>query len=197
MKWAITITLALFFGFSIWAVIYRSGNQTETTNKPTVTEYTTADVATHNQTTDCWLILNTQVYDITQFLSSHPGTPEAITPYCGQDATQAFTDDTVGHQHSENATRLSENYRIGILAPAALTSTVVAQHATPTDCWIIIQNTVYDVTNYLRDHPAPAGLIEPYCGQDATTAFETKNTESSHTRGAWELLNDFKIGPLE
>jgi len=48
----------------------------------------------------------------------------------------------------------------------------IAKHNTPADCWIILNNTeVYNVTAYLNLHPAGAGPITPFCGANATTAF--------------------------
>jgi hypothetical protein len=48
----------------------------------------------------------------------------------------------------------------------------VAAHNKATDCWIILNKTeVYNVTTFLSIHPAGAGPITPYCGADATTAF--------------------------
>ena len=48
----------------------------------------------------------------------------------------------------------------------------VAKHAIESDCWIVINNNVYDTTNYLVIHPGGASAISPYCGGDATTAYE-------------------------
>ena len=43
--------------------------------------YTLADVAKHNSSTDCWIVLNkTEVYNVTSFLSVHPAGPSPITP---------------------------------------------------------------------------------------------------------------------
>lgn len=29
----------------------------------------------------------------------------------------------------------------------------VAEHSTKTDCWVVINDMVYDVTDFLEDHP--------------------------------------------
>ncbi|OAX44750.1 hypothetical protein K503DRAFT_764653 [Rhizopogon vinicolor AM-OR11-026] len=47
----------------------------------------------------------------------------------------------------------------------------VAEHKTTTSCWVIIQNNVYDVTDFLFDHPGGANVILRYAGQDATAAY--------------------------
>lgn len=55
----------------------------------------------------------------------------------------------------------------------------VAKHAVESDCWIVINNNVYDATNYLLVHPGGASAITPYCGGDATTAYEGMRKHSS------------------
>jgi hypothetical protein len=35
--------------------------------------YTLADVAKHNSATDCWMVINDKVYDVTSFIDEHPG----------------------------------------------------------------------------------------------------------------------------
>lgn len=36
------------------------------------------DVAEHNNKDSCWIILYGKAYDLTEFLSKHPGEPTAI-----------------------------------------------------------------------------------------------------------------------
>jgi L-lactate dehydrogenase (cytochrome) len=47
----------------------------------------------------------------------------------------------------------------------------VAQHTTTSSCWVIVQNKVYDVTDFLFDHPGGANVILRYGGKDATAAY--------------------------
>ncbi|RPA94791.1 hypothetical protein L873DRAFT_1700211 [Choiromyces venosus 120613-1] len=49
----------------------------------------------------------------------------------------------------------------------------VAAHASPKDCWITIKGTVYDVTEFLPQHPGGAETILSYAGADATGAYES------------------------
>lgn len=51
------------------------------------------------------------------------------------------------------------------------TTAQVAEHAGPGSCWIAIDGTVYDVTDYVKSHPGGEALIFQYAGRDATTAF--------------------------
>ena len=48
------------------------------------------EVARHNTASSCWVIIHEKVYDVTDFLSSHPGGARVILAYAGRDATAEF-----------------------------------------------------------------------------------------------------------
>ncbi len=48
--------------------------------------YTKEEVAKHNKSSDCWLILDGEVYDVTKFLESHPGGEEILLDLAGTTA---------------------------------------------------------------------------------------------------------------
>ncbi|RDB29558.1 Cytochrome b2, mitochondrial [Hypsizygus marmoreus] len=48
----------------------------------------------------------------------------------------------------------------------------VGTHNSASSCWVIIQNRVYDVTEFLNEHPGGASIILRYAGRDATPAYE-------------------------
>ncbi len=52
--------------------------------------YTLAQVQTHSGSSSCWTIVGTNVYNLTQWINSHPGGPEAILSICGKNGTAAF-----------------------------------------------------------------------------------------------------------
>ncbi|GMM53167.1 Irc21 protein [Starmerella bacillaris] len=44
----------------------------------------------HNSETDCWVVVNQRVYDVTEYLLYHPGGVQALMECAGQDATELF-----------------------------------------------------------------------------------------------------------
>jgi cytochrome b involved in lipid metabolism len=78
-----------------------------------------------------------------------------------------------------------------------LTSDEIAKHNSAGDCWQIINNNVYDVTDYLNQHPAGGGVMIPYCGKDATQAYNTKDGRGNpHSNRANQDLTLLKLGTL-
>ncbi|KAH9944576.1 glyoxylate dehydrogenase [Amylocystis lapponica] len=53
-----------------------------------------------------------------------------------------------------------------------LTGPEVAKHASRESCWIIVHGKVYDVTEFLDEHPGGSRIILKYAGKDATEAYE-------------------------
>ncbi|KAI0669650.1 glyoxylate dehydrogenase [Trametes maxima] len=53
-----------------------------------------------------------------------------------------------------------------------LTASEVAAHASRESCWIIVHGKVYDVTDFLDEHPGGSKIILKYAGKDATEAYE-------------------------
>lgn len=195
---------------------------------------TPAEIASHNSTADCWLVINSQVYNVTSYLNSHPGGVGAITPFCGGEATNAFnTKGGRGGGHSGTAASILANYRLGSLGsnvPAAagnnpagttvipatvpvsqptappnpppqsnltLTTAEVAAHNSAADCWLLINSQVYNVTSYLNSHPGGVNAITPFCGGEATNAFNTRGGRGGgHSNSATNLLNNYRIGAL-
>merc|ERR1719198_2296634 len=51
---------------------------------------TMEEVAKHTSKSDCWVVVDGQVLDVTSFLSEHPGGELAILTFAGKDATEEF-----------------------------------------------------------------------------------------------------------
>ncbi|PCH40489.1 hypothetical protein WOLCODRAFT_136908 [Wolfiporia cocos MD-104 SS10] len=48
----------------------------------------------------------------------------------------------------------------------------VKQHNTSSSCWVVIKDKVYDVTEFLPEHPGGSKIILKYAGRDATAVYE-------------------------
>lgn len=64
---------------------------TPSTPTPAPGTYTLATIATHNTEADCWSAINGSVYDLTTWVSRHPGGTNPIVRLCGTDGSTAFT----------------------------------------------------------------------------------------------------------
>lgn len=47
----------------------------------------------------------------------------------------------------------------------------ILQNNSRESCWVVIHNQVYDVTDFLDEHPGGAGIILRYAGKDATAEY--------------------------
>ncbi len=69
------------------------------------------------------------------------------------------------------------------------TTEQVAQHSVKDDCWLILDNGVYDVTAFIPRHPGGDKILRG-CGKDATQMF------AKHPESAKAMKEQFKIGTL-
>lgn len=67
------------------------------------------EIRTHTTQESCWIVLNDKVYDVTSFLSVHPGGKRILLGQAGKDATSMFK----AIAHSTFAVEESEKYYIG------------------------------------------------------------------------------------
>jgi len=72
----------------------------------------------------------------------------------------------------------------------------VSKHDTSEDCWVIHDNFVYNVTEFLEKHPGGAELILNHGGKDITDLFHNENFHR-HSSAAHNLLRDYRIGRLK
>eukprot|EP00204_Picochlorum_oklahomense_P003424 CAMPEP_0118804750 /NCGR_PEP_ID=MMETSP1161-20130426/24309_1 /TAXON_ID=249345 /ORGANISM="Picochlorum oklahomensis, Strain CCMP2329" /LENGTH=141 /DNA_ID=CAMNT_0006733557 /DNA_START=27 /DNA_END=448 /DNA_ORIENTATION=- len=76
---------------------------------------------------------------------------------------------------------------------AKLTLEEIAKHNTEKDCWIIFKGKVYEVSDYLEDHPGGVEIITDLAGQDCTEDFE----DVGHSQEAYDQLEDYYIGDVD
>ena len=70
----------------------------------------------------------------------------------------------------------------------------VAKHNTKDDCWLTIGGKVYDVTEWLKDHPGGGTIVLLSAGQDATDIFTNFHDDS--VLGKDGIGAKFEIGML-
>ena len=68
-------------------------------------------------------------------------------------------------------------------APARFSLEEVAQHNSPTDCWLIVRRKVYDVTSWVPRHPG-GDLIFVKAGRDCTHLFDSYHPLSTRSGSA-------------
>eukprot|EP00890_Picochlorum_soloecismus_P004818 jgi/Picsp_1/5337/NSC_02698-R1_cytochrome b5 len=68
-----------------------------------------------------------------------------------------------------------------------------SKHRSETDCWLIIHGKVYNVTEFLDEHPGGYDIVVAASGKDGTDDFE----EIGHSNTAKEMLESYYIGEYE
>lgn len=71
---------------------------------------TLTSVSQHNTPSDCYLVVKGQVYDVSSYISQHPGGRRNITSRCGQEVTGIFAS-----IHSNFAWNLLADYQVGFI----------------------------------------------------------------------------------
>ncbi len=75
----------------------------ETVDTATTTKaYSLKEVQVHNNPKDCWTTINGKVYNVTSWISEHPGGSEAIIYLCGIDGSSAFNGQHGGQKRPES-----------------------------------------------------------------------------------------------
>jgi cytochrome b involved in lipid metabolism len=180
-----------------------------TTGTPSDAGITVAEVLKHNTVSDCWSVVNGNVYNLTSYVSNHKGGEGVIKAICGKDGTKAFSGQHAGaYKPNTDLSSLlvgplsaagassgssSSGALPGTGTTAALTSAEVQKHASATDCWSVIKGEVYDLTSYVKDHPGGANLIKAICGKDGSTSFASQHAGAAKPKN---ILAAFALGPL-
>lgn len=73
----------------------------------------------------------------------------------------------------------------------------ISAHASPKSCWLLIEGKVYDLTNYIHQHPTSPTVLIEWCGKDASVGMRTKGYGRDHSPAAWGMLEAYAIGVLK
>lgn len=77
----------------------------------------------------------------------------------------------------------------------AFTAAEIASHNSVKSCYITIGRNVYDVTEFVQDHPGGGDLILDYAGKDVEEVMKDEISHE-HTEAAYEILADYHVGFL-
>lgn len=79
----------------------------------------------------------------------------------------------------------------------------ISKHNKSSDCFILVNNKVYDITSYFGMHPGGNPKMSATCGTDATIAYATRDPNAKsggskikHSSSAQNMLTDYYIGDL-
>ncbi len=89
----------------------QSPTKTQTTTT-SAAEYTTAQVKANNSASNCWSIIDGNVYNLTAWIDRHPGGDDKILSLCGKDGSSAFKSK---HSGSPGPVGQLDSYKIGKL----------------------------------------------------------------------------------
>jgi cytochrome b involved in lipid metabolism len=81
-------------------------------------------------------------------------------------------------------------------AETVVTAAELSRHGAADDCWMAIDGVVYDLSEYIPEHPAPAGVMTPWCGREASEAYHTKGYARPHSPAADAQLPRYRVGTL-
>lgn len=81
---------------------------------PATSGYTLAVVQKHNTATDCWSVVDKNVYDLTAWVNRHPGgASRIVNNLCGKDGSAAFEG---AHGGEKTPTATLASFKIGPLS---------------------------------------------------------------------------------
>ena len=83
------------------------------TPSATASGYTMAQVAANNSAKSCWAVIEGSVYNLTNWINSHPGGTGAIISLCGTEATSSFN---AQHANQSRPSSRLSGYLLGPLA---------------------------------------------------------------------------------
>ncbi|HLS14658.1 MAG TPA: cytochrome b5-like heme/steroid binding domain-containing protein [Beutenbergiaceae bacterium] len=111
-----------------------------------------------------------------------------LTAGCSDDGTDPAGEEPAGEQtgNSDDGSGVQD-------AGDAITMAEVEENDSTDSCWTVIEGTVYDVTDWVEQHPGGPDRIEQLCGVDGTDLFTGQHSGQSQPESQ---LSEFEIGEL-
>jgi len=122
MKLLVLIIVSLISITPAHAASSGGGSAPAPVQKPVTTNLplTLDEVKKHNSADDCWSIIDGNVYDLTNWVESHPGGSSRIAAICGKDGSSSFLGQ---HSNSNTAKSQLNRFDLGKLVVAATAAT--------------------------------------------------------------------------
>lgn len=88
-------------------------------------------------------------------------------------------------------TDITENINNNNNQKSLFSSLEVSKHSSIDDCYLIINEKVYNVSSFISNHPGGQNIMAENCGREVSGLFA-----SIHSNIAWDLLREYYIGDL-
>lgn len=137
-------------------------------------------------------VINGAVVDLSSWVNQHPAGSSPIQGLIGTDGSDAFN---ARHGGNPLVARKLKQLTVGVLDPNATTiekTFTMAQVAGSTSL-TVIDNNVYDLSNWVNQHPGGPSAIESLIGKDGTLSFRNMHGNSV---GPNSKLESFRVGVL-
>ena len=144
----------------------------------TLPTFLQAEVASHNTKESCYVTIGTRVFDVTEFVESHPGGGDLVLEYAGKDVSNILKDE-ISHDHSEAAYEILEESLVGFVITEKVLDTAV-KSSNP-DQILPLPPTTQKGLSELEENEALGGVYE-------STGMSTADDLTKET----DALTDYK-----
>ena len=76
------------------------------------TKLTWNEVKKHNKESDCWIVVDGKVFDVTKYLNKHPGGPAILKRQAGRDASLHYK----AANHPAYVLQEREDHQVGVVS---------------------------------------------------------------------------------
>ena len=106
-------------------------------------------------------------------------------------------DNNVNTGSTANQKKVADIQNLATAGLKVLDKVEVSRHNTISDCWIIVNNKVYDISGYASAHPGGTRNIADSCVKESTQAYDTKGGRGQpHSSSAQSQLDQYYVGDL-